>query len=223
MSQELSASQATLWRKKGGREHCIIPHSPLPAPTSSVELSLRRIVKSLCHPSEYCIQFCLPLHVLPGPMELFQHQLKKRKKKARGGKNNPPNSLLMWEVSAPPEGLWDLNHAHLETNFGSLPSLKDNVGSQDVHNLCHSVGVWEVVADGKHNVSSSLCVLWNNRMIFSLLFSSGDSCICVQKWETAFVSHLIGKCFSCWPGNQAGGRILLSKISSCTIFSQVWG
>lgn len=151
---------------------CIIPRSPLPASTSSAELSLRGIVKSLCHPSETCIQFCLPLHVLPSPLGLLQHQLKK-KKKGKRGKKYPPTPLLMWEVSAPPEGLWDVEHAHLETNFGSLPSLKADVGAWAVYHLCHSVGVWAVTVVRKGSVSSRLRVLWYCRMISSPLSCSG--------------------------------------------------
>lgn len=179
MSQALSALQAILWRRREGTL-CIIPHSPLPASTSSVESSPRGIVKSLCHPSETCIQFCLPLHVLPGPLGLLQHQLKKKKKRQEEGKKNPQSLLLMWEVSAPPEGLWEAEHAHLETNFGSLPSLKDNVGSWAVYHLCHPVDVWEVMVVRISSVSSSLCVLWNNRTISPPLSVWVCLCLCTK-------------------------------------------
>lgn len=47
------------------------------------------------------------------------------------------------------------------------------MGSQDLYKFCHSVGVSEEVADGKYNVSLSLHVLWNSRMISSLLSCLG--------------------------------------------------
>lgn len=68
-------------KKKQEAALSIIPHSPLPAPTSSVELNLRGIVKSLFQPFETWIQFSLPLYVLPGLLGLLQHQLKKERKK----------------------------------------------------------------------------------------------------------------------------------------------
>lgn len=81
-------------KKKQEATLCIIPHSPLPAPTSSVELSLRGIVKSLFHPFQTWIQFSLPLHVLPGLLGLLQDQFKKRKKENdKRQEKNPQNPL----------------------------------------------------------------------------------------------------------------------------------
>lgn len=105
---------------------------------------------------------------------------KKKKKRQEEGKKNPQSLLLMWEVSAPPEGLWEAEHAHLETNFGSLPSLKDNVGSWAVYHLCHPVDVWEVMVVRISSVSSSLCVLWNNRTISPPLSVWVCLCLCTK-------------------------------------------
>lgn len=133
----------------------------------------------------------------------------------RGKKKNPQTPLLMWEVSAFPVGLWDVECAHSDKfwQFAITEGQRGLLSCVPPLSLCKCLR-----RDGCLNRQCEFkpmySVEWQGAFLSPVLF--GCAHVCEQRWRPALVPLLFRKCCSFWPG----GQIFLSKISSCTICLQ---